>query len=79
VKVGTKGAKECGDFEEWFNYRVSRATPESCAEFLGSFVADKTSSEFTKGGKWLVWKFEVHNTTLILTICEISIVQILWF
>ncbi|KAF3321860.1 serine/threonine-protein kinase STN8 [Carex littledalei] len=58
VKVGTKGAKECGDFEEWFNYRVSRAAPESCAEFLGTFIADKTSSEFTKGGKWLVWKFE---------------------
>ncbi|KAJ1686630.1 hypothetical protein LUZ63_018020 [Rhynchospora breviuscula] len=58
VKVGTKGAEECGDFEEWFNYRVSRAAPESCAEFLGSFTADKTSSEFIKGGKWLVWKFE---------------------
>lgn len=76
--MGTKGAKECGDFEEWFNYRVSRAAPESCAEFLGTFVADKTSSEFTKGGKWLVWKFEVHNTDLILTICDISIVLILW-
>ncbi|KAJ4767091.1 Serine/threonine-protein kinase STN8 [Rhynchospora pubera] len=58
VKVGTIGAEECGDFEEWFNYRVSRAAPESCAEFLGSFTADKTSSEFIKGGKWLVWKFE---------------------
>lgn len=58
VKVGTKGAEECGDFEEWFNYRVSRVAPESCAEFLGSFIADKTLSEFTKGGKWLVWKFE---------------------
>ncbi|XP_010244545.1 PREDICTED: serine/threonine-protein kinase STN8, chloroplastic isoform X2 [Nelumbo nucifera] len=58
VKVGIKGAEECGDFEEWFNYRLSRAAPETCAEFLGSFVADKTSSQFTKGGKWLVWKFE---------------------
>ncbi|MQM11587.1 hypothetical protein Taro_044496, partial [Colocasia esculenta] len=58
VKVGIKGAEECGDFEEWFNYRVSRAAPETCAEFLGSFIADKTRSEFTKGGKWLVWKFE---------------------
>ncbi|XP_057971185.1 serine/threonine-protein kinase STN8, chloroplastic [Malania oleifera] len=58
VKVGVQGAEECGDFEEWFNYRLSRAAPETCAEFLGSFVADKTSSEFTKGGKWLVWKFE---------------------
>lgn len=58
VKVGTLGAKECGDFEEWFNYRVSRAAPETSAEFLGSFVAEKTVSEFTKGGKWLVWKFE---------------------
>ncbi|KAK6943281.1 Protein kinase domain [Dillenia turbinata] len=58
VKVGVQGAKECGDFEEWFNFRLSRAAPETCAEFLGSFVADKTNSEFTKGGKWLVWKFE---------------------
>nr|CAB3464922.1 unnamed protein product [Digitaria exilis] len=59
IKVGTVGAKECGDYEEWFNYRVARAAPETCAEFLGSFVADKTKSEFVKGGKWLVWKFEV--------------------
>ncbi|PON45594.1 Serine/threonine protein kinase [Trema orientale] len=58
VKVGVKGAEECADFEEWFNYRLSRAAPETCAEFLGSFVADKTNSQFTKGGKWLVWKFE---------------------
>ncbi|OAY67264.1 Serine/threonine-protein kinase STN8, chloroplastic [Ananas comosus] len=58
VKVGIEGAKECGDFEEWFNYRVSRAAPETCAKFLGSFIADKTSSQFTKGGKWLVWRFE---------------------
>ncbi|XP_047322008.1 serine/threonine-protein kinase STN8, chloroplastic [Impatiens glandulifera] len=58
VKLGVKGAKECGEFEEWFNYRLSRAAPETCAEFLGSFVADKTNTQFTKGGKWLVWKFE---------------------
>ncbi|KAK4797625.1 hypothetical protein SAY86_029951 [Trapa natans] len=58
VKVGVQGAKECGDFEEWFNYRLSRAAPDTCAEFLGSFIADKTNSQFTKGGKWLVWKFE---------------------
>uniref|UniRef100_A0A0D9WHR6 Protein kinase domain-containing protein n=1 Tax=Leersia perrieri TaxID=77586 RepID=A0A0D9WHR6_9ORYZ len=62
IKVGTTGAKECGDYEEWFNYRVARAAPESCAEFLGSFVADKTKSEFVKGGKWLVWKFEGDRT-----------------
>ncbi|KAK7847322.1 serine/threonine-protein kinase STN8, chloroplastic isoform X2 [Quercus suber] len=58
VKVGIEGAEECGDFEVWFNYRLSRAAPETCAEFLGSFIADKTNSQFTKGGKWLVWKFE---------------------
>ncbi|KAK7340065.1 hypothetical protein VNO77_20757 [Canavalia gladiata] len=58
VKVGIEGAEEFGDFEEWFNYRLSRAAPETCAKFLGSFVADKTKSQFTKGGKWLVWKFE---------------------
>ncbi|GJN14723.1 hypothetical protein PR202_gb01578 [Eleusine coracana subsp. coracana] len=59
IKIGTVGAKECGDYEEWFNYRVARAAPETCAEFMGSFVADKTKSEFVKGGKWLVWKFEI--------------------
>ncbi|ESW12059.1 hypothetical protein PHAVU_008G081300 [Phaseolus vulgaris] len=58
VKVGIEGAEEFGDFEEWFNYRLSRAAPETCAKFLGSFVADKANSQFTKGGKWLVWKFE---------------------
>ncbi|CAH1446072.1 unnamed protein product [Lactuca virosa] len=58
VKIGVAGAIECGEFEEWFNYRLSRAAPETCAEFLGSFISDKTSSQFTKGEKWLVWKFE---------------------
>lgn len=66
--MGIEGAKECGDFEEWFNYRVSRAAPETCAEFLGSFIADKTSSQFTKGGKWLVWRFEVCQQTLLVLI-----------
>ncbi|KAJ4832551.1 Serine/threonine-protein kinase stn8, chloroplastic [Turnera subulata] len=58
VKVGIQRAEEFGDFEEWFNYRLSRAAPETCADFLGSFVADETKSPFAKGGKWLVWKFE---------------------
>ncbi|XP_028774690.1 serine/threonine-protein kinase STN8, chloroplastic [Neltuma alba] len=62
VKVGTVGAEQFGDFEEWFNYRLSRAAPETCAEFLGSFVADRTNSQFIKGGKWLVWKFEGDRT-----------------
>lgn len=59
MKIGVQGAAECGEFEEWFNYRLLRAAPETCAEFLGSFVADTTNSRFTKGEKWLVWKFEV--------------------
>lgn len=59
VKVGIQGAEEFGEVEEWFNYRMSRAAPETCAEFLGSFVADETNSQFTQGVKWLVWKFEV--------------------
>lgn len=62
MKVGVQGAEECAEFEEWFNYRLSRAAPETCAEFLGSFVADKTNSQFSKGGKWLVWKFEVTSS-----------------
>ncbi|CAM0954988.1 unnamed protein product [Alopecurus aequalis] len=62
IKVGINGAKECGDYEEWFNYRMARAAPEACADFMGSFVAEKTKSEFVKGGKWLVWKFEGDRT-----------------
>ncbi|KAI9108193.1 hypothetical protein K1719_021066 [Acacia pycnantha] len=62
VKVGIVGAEQFGDFEEWFNYRLARAAPETCAEFLGSFVADRTNSQFIKGGKWLVWKFEGDRT-----------------
>ncbi|CAH9069181.1 unnamed protein product [Cuscuta epithymum] len=58
VKLGVQGAVECGEFEEWFNYRLSRAAPETCAKFLGSFIAEKTNSKFTKGEKWLVWRFE---------------------
>ncbi|KAH6776876.1 Protein kinase superfamily protein [Perilla frutescens var. hirtella] len=58
VKIGVKGAVECGEFEEWFNYRLSRAAPDTCAEFLGSFIADKTNTLFTKGEKWLVWRYE---------------------
>ncbi|XP_048236263.1 serine/threonine-protein kinase STN8, chloroplastic isoform X2 [Ricinus communis] len=58
VKVGIKGAEEFGEVEEWFNYRMSRAAPETCAKFLGSFVAEKTNTQFTQGVKWLVWKFE---------------------
>ena len=65
IKMITVGAKECGDYEEWFNYRVARAAPESCADFLGSFVADKNKAEFVKGGKWLVWKFEVFAFGLL--------------
>ncbi|KAJ0235011.1 Serine/threonine-protein kinase STN8 [Hirschfeldia incana] len=58
VKLGVRGAQEFGEYEEWFNYRLSRAAPDTCADFLGSFVSDKTNTIFTKGGKWLVWKFE---------------------
>lgn len=66
VKVGIQGAEEFGDYEEWFNYRLSRAAPETCADFLGTFVADQTNSQFTKGGKWLVWKFEVLYQIFLL-------------
>ncbi|KAB5561819.1 hypothetical protein DKX38_006776 [Salix brachista] len=62
VKVGVTGAEQFGEYEEWFNYRLSRAAPETCANFLGSFVAEPDrTSQFTKGGKWLVWKFEVFE------------------
>lgn len=60
IKLGVKGAEELGEYEVWFNYRLSRAAPETCADFLGSFVADRASRQFSAGGKWLVWKFEVR-------------------
>ncbi|MCO5579329.1 hypothetical protein L7F22_033184 [Adiantum nelumboides] len=62
VKVGVSGAEECGEMEEWFNYRMSRAAPDVCADFLGSFIADTTRGQFTEGGRWLVWKFEGDST-----------------
>lgn len=68
IKVGVKGAEKFGEYEEWFNYRLSRAAPETCAEFLGSFVADRESRQFSAGGKWLVWKFEVLYTSFTVTI-----------
>ncbi|KAH9325828.1 hypothetical protein KI387_006006, partial [Taxus chinensis] len=62
VKVGVEGAEECGNMEEWFNYRLSRAAPDVCADFLGSFISDATRGQFTEGGKWLVWRFEGNST-----------------
>lgn len=62
VKIGVEGAEECGNMEEWFNYRLSRAAPDVCANFLGSFISDTTRGQFTQGGKWLVWKFEGDST-----------------
>ncbi|KAJ7519933.1 hypothetical protein O6H91_20G060400 [Diphasiastrum complanatum] len=62
VKVGVQGAEECGEMEEWFNYRMRRAAPDACADFLGSFTADTTRGPFTEGGKWLVWKYEGDST-----------------
>ncbi|KAL4021473.1 serine/threonine-protein kinase STN8 [Cucumis melo var. makuwa] len=62
IKLGVKGAEELGEYEVWFNYRLSRAAPETCADFLGSFVADRASRQFSAGGKWLVWKFEGDQT-----------------
>jgi len=64
VKVGVQGADECGEMEEWFNYRMCRAAPDTCAKYLGSFRADATRGQFTQGGKWLVWKYEGDSTLL---------------
>uniref|UniRef100_A0A0C9S7J7 TSA: Wollemia nobilis Ref_Wollemi_Transcript_8305_1759 transcribed RNA sequence n=1 Tax=Wollemia nobilis TaxID=56998 RepID=A0A0C9S7J7_9CONI len=62
VKIAVEGAEECGNMEEWFNYRLSRAAPDVCANFLGSFISDATRGQFTEGGRWLVWKFEGDST-----------------
>lgn len=34
VKIGVQGAEEFGEFEEWFNYRLSRAALETCNKVL---------------------------------------------
>ncbi|KAE8678296.1 ATP-dependent Clp protease proteolytic subunit-related protein 3 [Hibiscus syriacus] len=60
VKFGVQRAEEFGDYEEWFNYRLSRASPKTCAEFLRSFVADQNNSQFIKGGKWLAKDHEAQ-------------------
>ncbi|EFJ20614.1 hypothetical protein SELMODRAFT_108899 [Selaginella moellendorffii] len=62
VKMDVEGALESGEMEEWFNYRMARAAPDVCADFLGSFVADSTRGQFVEGGKWLVWKYEGDST-----------------
>lgn len=64
VKVGVVGAEECGEMEEWFNYRMTRAAPDVCAKFLGTFTADITKGQFTAGGKWLIWMYEGDSTLL---------------
>ena len=61
VKVGVAGAAESGEAEEWFNLRMRRVAPEVCASFLGSFVSDANKGQFTEGGKWLVWEYEVSG------------------
>lgn len=65
MKVGVLGAEECGEMEEWFNYRMCRAAPDVCAKYMGSFRADTTRGQFTEGGKWLVWKYEVLILNLL--------------
>jgi hypothetical protein len=59
VKIGVEGAEECGQMEDWFNRRMQRYAPDMCAEYLGSFIADKTKGQFYKGGLWLVWNYQV--------------------
>ena len=51
---------------------MSRAAPDVCADFLGSFVADTTRGQFTKGGKWLVWKFEVITFFYVIIVSSTS-------
>ncbi|KAL2613992.1 hypothetical protein R1flu_025684 [Riccia fluitans] len=62
VKIGVEGAEECGEVEDWFNYRLRRAAPDVCAEYLGSFVADRTYGQFVEGGRWLIFKYEGELT-----------------
>ena len=74
VKVGVDGAEESGEAEEWFNLRMRRVAPEACASFLGSFVSDATKGQFTEGGKWLVWKYEVSEESRSY-ICGCSLIS----
>lgn len=34
----------------------------SCAKYLGSFEAESTNGQISKGTQWLVWRFESDST-----------------
>ncbi|KAL6752611.1 protein kinase [Haematococcus lacustris] len=62
LKAGTmaKGAAESGKVESYMNAKVQRnpLVAQSCAQYLGFFIADGSEGAFTKGSQWLVWRFE---------------------
>ncbi|KAK9817239.1 hypothetical protein WJX72_011627 [[Myrmecia] bisecta] len=66
LKAGTmaKGAGETGQAEAYMCAKVKRdaLVRQSCAQYLGQFIADRSEGGFTKGTQWLVWKYESDST-----------------
>ncbi|CAG9465374.1 unnamed protein product [Pedinophyceae sp. YPF-701] len=59
-----RGAAEAGIVEVYMNSKIRRslALRGYCAEYQGTFRAEKTDAGFTKGTEWLVWSFESDST-----------------
>lgn len=66
LKAGTmaKGAAETGRVEAYANSKIHRnpIAAAVCAQYLGTFIADDTIGNFTKGSQWLLWRFESDST-----------------
>lgn len=67
LSAGTiaRGAAETGQVEDYMCRRISvhPLVKPWCAEYLGTFVAEKFSpGGFTAGSQWLLWKFESDAT-----------------
>ena len=59
-----RGVAETAVVEGYMNRKVSRnpGAARRCARFRGSFTAQETTGNFTKGSQWLVWDFESDST-----------------
>ncbi|GAQ79344.1 hypothetical protein KFL_000280490 [Klebsormidium nitens] len=63
VKAKVSGAEEMRASELYFNQRLQRTAPGSCAEFLGTINVEKSTqkrrlSSKLSEGLWLVWRYQ---------------------
>jgi len=64
LKGGTmaRGAGESGVAEAYCNSIMERYSAGACAEYKGSFIAEKSSGLFKEGKQFLIWKYETDAT-----------------